>query len=243
MVPVVVAVTLTEIAQEADAARVPPDRLMLPDAATAVTVPPQVFVTEGVAATTTPAGRVSVKATPERAVEALGLPMEKLRVEFPLTVTLEGLNDLLKDGAVGAVTVRSAKAGPPSPPSVEVKLPLTLFLTPMVVAVTFTEIEQLAEAARVPPDRLMLPDPATAVTVPLHVFVVPGEAATTRPAGSESVKATPEADAAPFGLAIEKVRTDVPLRTMLVGLNALVKVGGRKAVAVKVADAVPPLPP
>ena len=64
--------TLTETVQLALAAKVPAERLMLPEPATAVAVPPQVlFRPEGVA-TTRPAGRLSVKAIPFRVTLVLG---------------------------------------------------------------------------------------------------------------------------------------------------------------------------
>ena len=50
---------------------------------------------------------------------------------------------------------------------------------------------QLALAAKVPPERLMLPEPATAVAVPPHVLFKALGVATTRPAGRLSVNAIP----------------------------------------------------
>ena len=44
-------------------------------------------------------------------------------------------------------------------------------------------------AAIAPLARLTEPEPATAVTVPPHVFVTPGVGATTRPAGKGSLNA------------------------------------------------------
>lgn len=62
--PVVVPCTLTETVQLAFAARLAPERLTVEEPAVAVAVPPQVlFRLEGVA-TTKPAGRLSVNATP-----------------------------------------------------------------------------------------------------------------------------------------------------------------------------------
>src|SRR2546423_232463 len=78
LLPAVVPVTSTENVHVdpavGDAVSVPPDRLMLLLAAVAVIVPlPQEPVTLGVAATTTPAGRLSVNATPLRVLKVLGL--------------------------------------------------------------------------------------------------------------------------------------------------------------------------
>jgi hypothetical protein len=68
----VVPCTLTETVQEALAARVPADRLMEPEPATAVAVPPQVLFKALGVATTNPAGRLSVKARPVSAKLVLG---------------------------------------------------------------------------------------------------------------------------------------------------------------------------
>src|SRR5437660_424305 len=96
----------------------------------------------------------------------------------------------------------------------------------------------------------MTPLAAVAVTVPPHVLVTLGVFDTTRVAlpeppliGSVSLKATPlrSAAALAFGLLIVKVTVLVPFRGMLVGLNALLTVGG--ATTVKFAEAVFPVPP
>src|SRR5712692_9270690 len=93
----------------------------------------------------------------------------------------------------------------PVPPSVEVTALVVLLLLPAVVPVTFTEkvhVEPAAgDAVSVPPDRLMLPLPATAVIVPLPQEPVnPLGFATTTPAGKLSVKPTPLSALAVFGL-------------------------------------------
>jgi len=62
--PAVVPVTLTDTVQDALEARVPAERLTVEDPAVAVAVPPQVLFRFGVAATTRPAGRLSVNARP-----------------------------------------------------------------------------------------------------------------------------------------------------------------------------------
>lgn len=50
----------------------PADRLTLDEPATAVAVPPHVLVRFGVEATTSPAGRLSVNATPVRVMLVFG---------------------------------------------------------------------------------------------------------------------------------------------------------------------------
>lgn len=57
--------------------------------------------------------------------------------------------------------------------------------------VMFTTTVQLLLVAIDPPVRLILPDPAVAVGVPLQLLVSPLGVATTNPAGSVSVTATP----------------------------------------------------
>ena len=69
------------------------EKLMLPLPAVAVTVPPQVLVTPGVAATTSPTGNVSVK-LPSTAI-TLGLLTLKVSVLGVLTATVVGLKLLV----------------------------------------------------------------------------------------------------------------------------------------------------
>jgi hypothetical protein len=90
----------------------------------------------------------------------------------------------------GPATVMEAFDVLPVPASVEVTWTL-LFFTPAVVPVTFTETVQDALEASVPAERLMLPDPATAVAVPPQVLLNALGVATTRPAGRLSVNAIP----------------------------------------------------
>jgi hypothetical protein len=127
--PAVVPVTSTEKVQEdpaaGDAVKVPPAKLMLPLPAVAVIVPlPQEPVTLGVEATVTPAGKLSVNATPLRATLVFGLLMVKLNVLLVFSAMLVGLNDLVMEG--GWATVRLALAVLPVPPLVELTLPVVL---------------------------------------------------------------------------------------------------------------------
>ena len=57
-------------------------------------------------------------------------------------------------------------------------------------AVTFTVTVQVPLLTIEPPVKLMIPEPAVAVAVPPQVELNPLGEATTRPDGSESVKAT-----------------------------------------------------
>ena len=72
----------------------------------------------------TPPGRLSVKATPLRALKVFGLVTVKLNVLLPFSGTLFGLKDLLIVG--GATTVSVSDAVPPVPPSVELTVPVVL---------------------------------------------------------------------------------------------------------------------
>jgi hypothetical protein len=72
----------------------------------------------------------------------------------------------------------------------------------------------------VAPDKLTLLDPATAVTVPLHVPVSPGGVATCSPAGSVSLNAIPVSGSLTFVLATVKVSEVVPLSGIVAAPNA-----------------------
>src|SRR5215813_4974164 len=96
-------------------------------------------------------------------------------------------------------------------------------------------------AASAPPDRLTEPEPAVAVTAPPQVLLRPLGVATTRPAGSESVKATPVRASVLLGLLILKVSEVVALSRMLAAPNALLMVGAEATV--RFALAVLPVPP
>src|SRR4029077_6515874 len=94
LVPAVVAVTFTDRLHDPFTGIVPPLKLTVVAPAAAANVPPHVFVSEGVDATWTPAGRGSLKAALANAVAFVLLRL-KLSVDVPLTVMLAGLKDLL----------------------------------------------------------------------------------------------------------------------------------------------------
>jgi hypothetical protein len=91
-------VTLKVTAQEAPPAKLPPVSEAVAPPAVAVAVPPHVFVRFGIAATTTPAGRVSTKPTPVRVVEAFGFVIVMFTLELLPVETLEGVNVLVPVG-------------------------------------------------------------------------------------------------------------------------------------------------
>jgi len=120
-------------------------------------------------------------------------------------------------------TVRLAFAVVDVPPGVEVTCTL-LFLTPIDVPVTFSDTVQLAKFARLPPDKLAEPDPATAVAVPLQVLLRLLGVATTTPAGKVSVNATAVSVPPVPGLLMVNVSEDVALKTIVVGEKAFATV-------------------
>jgi len=238
-VPAAIPVTFTENVQELLAAIVPPLRLITFVPAVAVIVPaPHVPVRPFGVETTRPVGSVSLKATPLSAVVVLLFWMVKLRLVEPFSGMLAAPNALIMTG--GPVTVIEAFDVLPVPPSVEVTV-TELFFTPAVVPCTLTETVQLALAARVPAERLMLPEPAVAVAVPPQVLFRALGVATTRPAGRLSVKAIPVRARLVFGFWMVNVSEVVPFNGMLAAPKALAMDGGEATV--KLAVAVFPVPP
>ena len=168
----------------------------MPVGAVVVSVPPQTVA--DALATVKPVGSVSVNATPVKATAfAAGLVIVNVKLVVAFRAMLVGLKTLAIEG--GATTLTLAEAVPPVPPSVEVTLPVVLFLVPAVGPVTFTLNVQELLAAIVPPERLIVPEPATAVIVPLpQVPVRPFGVETTRPPGKVSLNATPVAPVVVF---------------------------------------------
>ncbi len=120
--PDVVPVTFTETVQLVLNASVPAARLM--ELPTAVAVPPQVLFKFGVAATTSPVGRLSVKAIPVSATLVFGLVTLNVSVVVPFNGIVAAPKALAMAG--GLATVRLAVAVFPAPPLVEVTLPVVL---------------------------------------------------------------------------------------------------------------------
>src|SRR5438552_2094489 len=128
----------------------------------------------------------------------------------------------------------------PGPLSAEVIAPVVLFFEPVVVPVTLSEIVHEPLAASVPADKLIEPDPAVAVVVPLHVLLRLLGFATTSPAGKLSVNTTPFRPVV-FGLLIVNVRLVLAFSGIEAAPNAFVIVGG--VATVMLAEAVFPVPP
>ena len=235
-VPNVVPVTLTLKVHEALEASVVPAKLMLPDPAVAVIVPPpQLPVRLLGVETARPAGKVSVKPTPVNVVEPLGLVMVKLSEVELFSTTLPEPKDFAIVGGTIATTVTLADAVPPAPPSTEVTVLVVLFFVPNVVPVTFTPKVHEALDASVAAVKLMLPDPAVAVIVPPpQLPVSPFGVETTSPAGRLSVKPTPVSPLPAFGLLSVKLSEVVPFSGMLTAPNIFPIVGGATAAPVPV---------
>ena len=229
LVPEVVGVTSTLTAHELLAVIPPPVRLMEVLPAAAVNVPPQLSLALGTAATCRPVGKLSVTATPLKAVPVFGLVMVKVRVEVPPTAVVVGEKALLMLGGATTVSV-TVLLLEPVPPSVEVTAPVVLDLVPAVLPVTFTLMLHELLSAIPPPLRLMLLLAAVAVRVPPHVLLAPFGVATISPETRVSEKATPLKAVPVLGLVMVNVTLVEPLSGILLAPNALVMVGGATTV-------------
>jgi len=131
--------------------------------------------------------------------------------------------------------VRVALAVRPVPPSVELMLPLTLFLVPAVVPVTSTLTVQFEPAVRDPELKLSVVLPAAGVKLPPVQFVLAlGVAATCTPDGRLSLKAMPVRVVVVFGLVIVNVNVDTPPVQIVEAVNDLLIVGGATTVIMAV---------
>jgi hypothetical protein len=125
LAPAVVPVTFRLKLQDAPAPSVPPDKLTEDDPARAVPAPVQVVVSALGVATTSPAGRLSVKATPVSAI-AFSAVFEtvKLKLVLPFRGMLAAPKLLVMLG--GVPTVRLAVAVLPVPPLFDDTAPVVL---------------------------------------------------------------------------------------------------------------------
>src|SRR5262249_25180274 len=211
----------------------------IPVGAVRLNVPPH---TVAVAlATVRPVGRVSVNATPTAgSTLAAGLVIVKVSEGLAFRAMVDGLDALAIEG--GASTFRLAEAVPPVPPSVDVTLPVVLFCWPAAVPVTLMAKVQEELAAGLAPDWLITPVPCPAVMVPPpQEPLKPLGVATTRPAGSVSLKATPVSVVVVLLFWMVKFSEVDPFSGMLPAPKALMITGG----ATTVIDAfeVFPVPP
>src|SRR5437763_2690741 len=205
-----------------------------------VNVPPHTVA--DALATVSPVGSVSLKATPVKAtVLAAGLVMVKVSEVVAFSAIVFGLNTLVIEG--GATTVNTAVLlTVPVPPSVELIAPVVLLASPSTVPFTSTLKVHDALWATLPPDKLITPLPAVAVTVPPQVLLTLGVLDTTSVAlpappltCSVSLNNTPVRSPLAgvpglFGLLMVKVIVLVPFRGIEVGLKAFAIVGGATTV-------------
>src|SRR5436305_3173201 len=231
------------MAQEPLAASVPPERRMWPEPAAAVEVPPQLLARPLGVATTSPAGRESVNATPVRASDVLGLLMLRVNEVLAFSRMLAAPKPLVIVGGVATLSVAVLLVAP-VPPLVELTAPVVLVTVPDCVPVTFTTIVHvLPGVAMLPPVRLMLVELAAAVTVPPQVLLTPGVDATCNPLVNVSLNAIPfSALVLLAGLVIVNVTVVVPFSVIFAAPNALLIVGGATTFSVAVLLVVP-VPP
>lgn len=141
---------------------------------------------------------------------------------------------------VGSSTVKVSFAVFPVPPFVELTASLVLFLVPLVVAVTSTVTVQVPLAAMVPPLKVneVFPAVGAKVGAPQPVVLAAGIAATSNPAGNESVKATPVRIVLVFELEIVKVNVLTPPTAMGSGEKDFEMEGANTALTKSVSEPV-----
>jgi len=239
MVPAATPVTLIVNEQVPLAAMLTPLRLTAFEPAAAVAVPPQVLLMPFGDVTTSPLGKLSLKATPESPTVVLELFSVNVSVVPAFNAMLGTPKAFASNG--GATTVMFAEAVVPGPLSVEEIVPVVLDCTPAAMPVTFTLKVQEPRIGNAAPARLTPPEPAVAVIVPPPQEPVrPLGEATTRPAGNVSVNAT-AFNARLLGLLMLKVSVVEPFSGMVAAPKAFEKVGG--VATLMFAEAVLPVPP
>jgi hypothetical protein len=163
--PELVPCTLTAIVHELLIATVPPVRLTLPLSAVAVVVPPQVLLRLFGVATTSPAGNVSVNATPVSAtVLAAGLVMLTVRLVVPFTGIEAALKTLLMLGGATTVNVIGLPVPCASTP-VEAVAEAVIVIEPARLPVTVKMATPFAEVLE--PSPVTVPAPAVLAKVTL----------------------------------------------------------------------------
>lgn len=225
----------------------------VPEPAIAIAEPPQLPVSPFGVATTKPAGKLSVNATPFKSDSdgglVMGLVVGLVMVMVIVLIVPGAMRAGLKVFAItgGPITVRVLMLlVVPAPPSVELTTPVVLSFAPGVLPVTSTEKKQsdpaAGKAVRVPPDKLIVPLPGVAMIAPEpQEPVIFGFAAITTPDGKMSLKATPLSALVLFSFLIVKVRVLFAFKVMLSGLKPLKMMGG--STTVRLALEMLPVPP
>ena len=225
--------TFTETVQDVLAVKATPSipRLIAPAAGSEVNAAaaPQLvlgLLAAGRSAITNPLGKLSLKLIPVKSVVVFGLLIVKVRLVLPLIGIALSVKALLSVGA--EITVKESVAALPDPALVAVTIEEVLFLIPPVVAVTSTLIRQATPGATDAPETVSVVLPAFGANVgePQFVTSLAGVAATCKPAGNPSVKATPLIVVSKSELVTRKVRVLVSPTRIVFGLKALLMAGG-----------------
>lgn len=210
-------------------------REMTPTSPAARGVPEMVAVPLPLSTKVRPAGR-----EPESEREGVGEPAVVMVKEVKTPTTKAEEFELVMEA--GEPTARVAEAELPEPPLEEVTALVALVSEPEALAVTLREKVQVFETGIAAAERERLEEPATAEAVPPQVFESELGVATTRPAGSVSVKETPARDCVfAEGLVSVKVREVVALGAMLEAPKDSEMEGG--ASTARLAEAELPVPP
>ncbi len=215
IVPVAMAVTFTENAHEVPPASVAPVKLTTREpAAAAMAPPPQLPASPFGVETLRPPGSGSVKPTPVKVLDLLGLSMVKLSEIDSFTSMVTAPKDFAIIGGAGT-TVMLAEAVLPVPALVEVTVTL-LVCVPTLVPVTLTPKVHEADPASVAPVKLISAEPGVAAMLPPpQVPVSPFGVETTRPGGSVSRKPTPVKAADVLGLLMVNLSEVEPFSGMV----------------------------
>ena len=191
-----------------------------PVPAMAVAIPPQVLTNPLGFATFKPEGKLSVTATPDSAVVALGLLIVIASVVTPFRGITLTPNVLLMVGGRATTTVAVAGLTLVGA-SFVVSVELVFTLMPGLVPITLIEYRQLAFAGMVP--EVIVSKPG--VKFPARPQGLLRVLTKDRPTGSVSENATPVSGVA-LGLASVNVRVVVPLTGNAAAPNAFVITGG-----------------
>src|SRR5262249_27383359 len=172
-----------------------------------------------------PGDRLSVNAKAVSAMR-LGLVMVMVSEVVLPTESVAEPTLIAMVGADSALTVRVTTTAPLGGAWLDVTPAIVAVCDPALVPVTLNATEHDAFPASVPPERVTLPLPAVAVTVPPHVLVSAFGFATTRPARNVSVKTRPVSSVA-LGLVMVTVIEVVPPTKMDPAPKLCVTFGGR----------------
>src|SRR5450432_1275182 len=208
----------------------------LPATATGTPAPPHVLPTFGVAAITTPPGKVSRSGGVRVATAALALLKVTVSVETPPALTVAGLKALPSaGGTTGVRTVSVAMAGAELLPLLVTRAPASsvLMYEPPTAAVTSTVSVQLLLAAMERPAgkvTVELPATATGTPAPPHVLPTFGVGAITTPLGKVSMSGAVRVAIVTSGLLNVTVSVETPPALTVAGLKALPSAGGTTGV-------------